>query len=100
MADRLRFDASISIMSDLPMTAIPEALGAKVQACCKPPPSPKENAIYHGVTYRAVLVHCNRGHNRSPTLVILTFFLKTKHSFNLDANATLPFYRCPFYCRF
>lgn len=70
MPDRLRADDKIDVASDLPLSAVASALGSRPIYSYPPPP-----ATYKVVS-RAVLVHCDSGHNRSPALV-LAFLVHT-----------------------
>ena len=77
MADRLPMEEVVDIqrITAAPLLAIEQAVGFSMSdTCAREPPSPPFGE--DTVAQRSVLVHCNQGFNRSPTLV-LTYLLRT-----------------------
>lgn len=70
MPDRLRPDQVVSLREFVsrPLAAIERAIGFSAQNTTIKLPSSSTNT--DNIASRAILVHCNGGHNQSPTLVL------------------------------
>lgn len=78
MADRLRPDETICLreVAAKPLMAIEQAMGCSASDLHVKPPTILADATKDTTIHRAILVHCNEGYNRSPTLV-LAFLMNT-----------------------